>query len=62
MDYDMPIMNGLDATKYINKQIIKKEIKRDVPIVMLTAYTEEKEDCIKAGAALFSKFSSKFSD
>lgn len=35
MDIDMPIMNGLDATKYIRANISK-----DIPVVAVTAHHE----------------------
>jgi len=46
MDLQMPVMGGIEATK-----IIRGQLKRDFPIVALTAaeMEEEKEVCIKAG-------------
>lgn len=45
MDYQMPVMNGLDATRAIRARGI------DVPIVGLTAnaFVEDREACIAAG-------------
>jgi two-component system, sensor histidine kinase and response regulator len=46
MDVQMPVMNGLDATK-----IIKKEINNQIPIIALTAAAlqEEKNKCYQSG-------------
>jgi len=45
MDIQMPVMNGIEATK-----IIKEEINKDVPIIAVTALINfNYEKCIKAG-------------
>jgi two-component system, sensor histidine kinase len=46
MDIQMPVMDGLEATKYIRNQLQK-----DVPIIATTAFSfdSEKEDCMEAG-------------
>lgn len=51
MDVQMPIMNGLDATKKIRNS----ELEVEVPIIALTAGSlpGEKEKCIKAGMTDF---------
>lgn len=35
MDIDMPVMNGLDATKYIREHISK-----DIPVIAVTAHMQ----------------------
>lgn len=49
MDIRMPIMDGVEATKIINKKL------PELPIVAVTAYTlsNEKEKCKEAGAVGF---------
>jgi PAS domain S-box-containing protein len=49
MDVEMPIMNGLEATKVIRGK--EKKSGRDIPIVAMTAYAtkEDKEKCLVAG-------------
>lgn len=46
MDMHMPVMNGLDATRYI-----RNELKNDLPILALTAsvFKKEEESCLAAG-------------
>jgi PAS domain S-box-containing protein len=46
MDIQMPVMDGLTAT-----QIIRAELKSDIPIIALTAHAleEEKQNCMQAG-------------
>lgn len=48
MDIKMPIMNGLDAT-----MIIRSEDKRNLPIIMQTAYafTADREKALECGAS-----------
>lgn len=47
IDIQMPIMNGYEATK----EIRKRELGKNIPIIALTAGTEieERDKCIKAG-------------
>jgi PAS domain S-box-containing protein len=49
MDVEMPIMNGLEATKVIRGK--EKKSGRHIPIVAMTAYAtkEDKEKCLIAG-------------
>jgi len=51
MDMQMPIMDGLEATKKIREQEKKEQEKNPIPIVALTANVlqRDKEDCIEAG-------------
>ena len=53
MDIQMPVMNGLEATKKIRQNKDYSEI----PIIALTALTLEgaEESCIKAGATEYMK-------
>lgn len=44
MDYDMPILNGLEAAKKLSSRMTQGELKR-IPIVALTCYNGEKEAC-----------------
>lgn len=50
MDYEMPEMNGLEATKEIRSQE-KTRGKQPVPIIALTGHSreEEKNSCLTAG-------------
>eukprot|EP00347_Sterkiella_histriomuscorum_P005710 403355564 len=62
MDIEMPIMDGITASRKL-KQIMKKQDKNvgwipDIPIVALTAYMDEKDNCIKSGMSDFSKYNS----
>jgi two-component system sensor histidine kinase/response regulator len=49
MDAEMPIMNGLEATRYIRRQ--EKGSGRHIPIVAMTAYAmkEDQEKCLEVG-------------
>jgi CheY-like chemotaxis protein len=38
MDIEMPVMNGLETTKYIREKLISK---RNIPIIALTAHNPE---------------------
>jgi PAS domain S-box-containing protein len=46
MDIQMPVMDGLTAT-----EIIRSELRSDIPIIALTAHAldEEKQNCMQAG-------------
>jgi CheY-like chemotaxis protein len=55
MDYDMPIMNGLECTKILVSRMKKKEFPK-IPIVALTAYFNEREHCLKVGMSDFSNY------
>jgi CheY-like chemotaxis protein len=46
MDLQMPIMNGIEATK-----VIRTELKKTVPVIALTAaeIEDEKEHCLEVG-------------
>ena len=50
MDLHLPVMNGLDTTKYI-----RKELKLDVPIIAITAniINDEENRCLEAGMNAF---------
>lgn len=52
MDYDMPIMNGIEATIKLCK-LMKEGKLKDIPIVGLTAYNGERVACLKAGMKRF---------
>jgi CheY-like chemotaxis protein len=45
MDLEMPVMNGVEAMKYIRENLLQP--KKDIPIVALTAHTPGMfiEDC-----------------
>ncbi len=49
MDAEMPIMNGLEATRYIRKQ--ERKSGKHIPIVAMTAYAmkEDRNKCLEAG-------------
>ena len=51
----MPVMDGLKATAIITKMIEKGDIPK-IPIVGLTAYLDERSNCIKAGMTEFCKY------
>jgi len=50
MDYDMPIMNGVQAARAIKNLVAEGKVK-DIPIVAASSYvaTTEKQKCIDAG-------------
>ena len=45
MDIKMPVMNGLDATKIIRGE------NKEIPIIMQTAFSSDKENAMNAGAS-----------
>jgi CheY-like chemotaxis protein len=49
MDIQMPIMNGLDATRAIRK--LDDESKKNIPIIAMTsdAFSENITECLNAG-------------
>eukprot|EP00347_Sterkiella_histriomuscorum_P008941 403343151 len=50
MDLEMPVMNGIRATIKLKKMMSTGEGGiPEIPIVALTAYIDEKDNCIKAG-------------
>jgi CheY-like chemotaxis protein len=51
MDIQMPIMNGLEATKEIRKYEKQMETAHPIPIIAITAFAFEhdKENCMAAG-------------
>ncbi len=54
MDIEMPVMDGITATKELMKQIhTHHTIPSDIKIIALTAYLDEKANCIKAGMSDF---------
>mmetsp|Transcript_7485 Transcript_7485/g.5685 ORF Transcript_7485/g.5685 Transcript_7485/m.5685 type:complete len:80 (-) Transcript_7485:38-277(-) len=53
MDYDMPVMNGLEATQVLCQKMKDKELKKFIPIVGLTAYNDERHNCMEAGMKRF---------
>ena len=54
MDIEMPVLDGIAATKLLGKKVSNKEVP-DIPVVALTAYLDEKDNCIGAGMKEFSK-------
>lgn len=54
MDVQMPILNGIDATKQI-REIEIRNLKKHIPIIALTAYAMEsdKQKCFDAGMDAF---------
>ena len=55
MDVDMPIMDGITATKILIKMLSECSWERKIPIIGVTAYDtpEMKADCLKAGMSHF---------
>lgn len=53
MDYSMPIMNGLEATKKIRKYIKEGKMQYGVQIIAYTAFTDEEKECKEAGMDFF---------
>jgi CheY-like chemotaxis protein len=52
MDFEMPIMNGIQATRELRKTFpITRSTDRanDLIIIGITAYIGEEENCLKAG-------------
>jgi len=56
MDLEMPIMNGINASFKLKDLMTKGEIP-ETPIVALTAYLDERENCMHAGMSDFRKIS-----
>eukprot|EP00347_Sterkiella_histriomuscorum_P015242 403357770 len=59
MDLEMPVMDGITATmrlKRLMSQTTENGRIPEIPIVALTAYLDEKDNCIRAGMKGFSKF------
>ena len=52
MDIEMPVMNGIDATKKI-KKLMADQVIPNIPIVALTAYLDEKDKCLRSGMSDF---------
>ena len=50
MDYDMPVMNGLEAAKKI-RSLVQEQMIRRIPIVAVSAFvsTQEVEKCLANG-------------
>ena len=50
MDYQMPVLDGVESTKEIRKMIQRGEIK-DIPVIGCTAFTAKNEvlKCLEAG-------------
>lgn len=59
MDFEMPIMNGIKATQRL-VQMMKSHQIPEIPIIALTAYLDERNNCINAGMKDFSKFNNHF--
>lgn len=53
MDYDMPILNGLEATRRLCVMMSTGQLAKKIPIAALTAYNGEKDACMKAGMKRF---------
>ncbi len=51
MDIQMPVMNGLDATKEIRKLEQQMDVDHRIPIIAITAFAFEhdKQNCLDAG-------------
>ena len=58
MDLEMPVMDGITTTIRLKRLMaLSSENKRipEIPIVALTAYLDEKDNCLRAGMKGFSK-------
>lgn len=55
MDFEMPIMNGLESAKRIRKCQVKGQVEPNLFIVAYTAYTDEESTCRAAGMDYFCK-------
>ena len=55
MDIQMPVMDGIDATRNIRQFEVDGELKVEVPIVALTAYGQQfpEDECLEAGIDVF---------
>lgn len=56
MDYEMPIMNGIEASRKIKELKIKGKIDTNTVIIGYTAYTDEEQNCLAAGMEFFCKY------
>ena len=61
MDIEMPIMDGYQATKELQRMSRKGKIP-DIPIVAITAYPDEKTKCLEQGMIEFGKINTYFDD
>lgn len=50
----MPVLDGIKATIELNK-LMKQNLIPHIPIVGLTAYLDEKDNCMRAGMTEFCK-------
>ena len=56
MDIEMPVLDGIAATIKLRKLMTSQQsIIPEIPIIALTAYLDEKDNCLRAGMADFSK-------
>eukprot|EP00347_Sterkiella_histriomuscorum_P014284 403361468 len=53
MDYEMPILNGLEASRQMVQMMSNGILKKKIPIVALTAYNDEKAKCLAVGMKRF---------
>lgn len=53
MDFEMPIMNGIEASRKIKKYQKEGLVDSNMYIVAYTAYTDEESDCKMAGMDYF---------
>jgi len=62
MDVNMPVMDGLDASKIIRS--LKCENSKDIPIIAMTAYINQEEitSCLKSGMDDFVKKPMSYGD
>jgi CheY-like chemotaxis protein len=55
MDFEMPVLNGIQATKKL-RAMMDQGIIKSFPIVAVTAYFDERDACFEAGMSDFCKF------
>ena len=53
MDFEMPILNGIEASKKIKKYKLQGKVNKDLVLVAYTAYTDEEANCKESGMDFF---------
>ena len=55
MDIEMPRLDGKETSKILKKKMKDQKLP-EIPIIALTAFLDEKDNCLKSGMDEFSNF------